>query len=453
MFSQAMITCMKNTTTIKHCVPVPLCSFKLFVSAFIMCLSLGSCSAGTRFDQLFHPKTLRLDWILAGDANTTHAYFSAFRLEPHWGGSRTQLIDSTGFGDYRVVLLDQVSGDTIYTRGFCTLFQEWQSTENAKQMQRAFEQSVQLPFPRGKAQVVIDRRNNDQSFSPILRVMFDPQSPDIIADVPVGAEVVTVEHHGTSEACVDLVFVAEGYTAAEQDKFIADVRRMSDYLFSMSPYTRYRQQFNIWAVKMVSPQSGTDNPRKNHWVSTPFHTGFNSLGIDRYLLTNHLFAVRNAAALAPSDQVVVLVNSPLYGGAGIFNHFLVVTSDHAESLPVFVHEFGHAFAGLADEYYTSEVSYGDFVDKTTEPWYPNITTLVNFNQKWKHRVDATTPVPTPNTPEWQSVIGVFEGAAYSEKGIYRPASNCRMMTNDAPGFCPVCEQTIETIIKQHTLYK
>ena len=420
----------------------------LFFS-ILQLLNLSSCMAGGVFDSLFYRRTLRVDWILAGNHTTSNAYLSALRQEPYWAGSTRQVIDQTGFGEYRLLLKDSASGAVLYMQGFCTLFQEWQSTAEAQTCQRAFEQVALMPFPKHNAVVVIQQRQPDQSFATLLKVDIDPLSTDIIRDDQPKLEVVDVENHGNADECVDILFLAEGYTATEQLKFIADVKRMCDYLFSFAPYSNHRDRFNIRAVKAISPQAGTDNPLKQQWVQTPFNTSFNSLGIDRYLLTHHLFAVRDYASLAPADQVVVLVNSPLYGGAGIYNHFVVVTSDHRESLPVFAHEFGHAFAALADEYYTSDVSYNNFIDKSTEPWYPNITTLVDFNEKWKQFVPSRTPVPTPETPEWAGKIGVFEGAAYSAKGVYRSSINCRMMNNDAPGFCPVCQMTIEKIIQQH----
>lgn len=423
--------------------------FSIFILLNFASVLLGSCTATTPFDSLFYRRTLRLDFQLAGDAHSAQAFFGALRDEPQWGGSRSQLIDHTGWGAYRVVMLS-AAGDTLYTRGFCTLFQEWQSTAEASTLARAFQQSVVMPYPRRPVVVHIEERRADNLFHPILQLSVQPDSPAIIRDAPVVGQPVEVMINGDVAACVDVVFVAEGYTAQRQEQFLLDVHRMSEYLFTMEPFRRHQSRFNVRAVKVVSPDGGTDDPLNHHWVNTPFQSSFNGLGIDRYLLTEQMFMLRDAVAGVPGDVVVLLVDSPLYGGAGIYNHFVVATAHHAQSLPVFVHEMGHALAGLADEYYDSEVSYPDFIDKTKEPWYPNITTLVDFDRKWKHLLTPATPVPTPDTHAWRNHVGVFEGAAYSAKGIYRPASDCRMKNNTAPGFCPVCQQAIEKIINQLT---
>jgi hypothetical protein len=232
-----------------------------------------------------------------------------------------------------------------------------------------------------------------------------------------------------------------------RDRFKTDVKEMADYILSMEPYQSQQSKINFWAVCSPSKDSEADNPRKDKWVSTAVSSSFNTFYIDRYLETGDVISIRDIAACAPYDHICVLVNSDKYGGGGIYNHFSIGTSDHPKAKEVMLHEIGHGFGGLADEYYTSDVAYHNFFDLNVEPWQPNITTLVNFESKWKHLVDAATPVPTPVSKPYDDVCGVFEGGGYVEKGVYRPAVNCRMKTNEAEGFCPACQEALTKMIE------
>ncbi len=136
----------------------------------------------------------------------------------------------------------------------------------------------------------------------------------------------------------------------------------------------------------------------------------------------------------------VLVNSDVYGGGGMYNFYAIGTADNEQTIQVFVHEFGHSFAGLADEYFYTETGYDDFYDIRFEPWEPNITTLVDFDKKWKDLLAAGTPVPTPLDTSYSEGIGVFEGGGYLSKGIYRPMNHCMM--RDLKPFCPVCRRAV-----------
>lgn len=218
----------------------------------------------------------------------------------------------------------------------------------------------------------------------------------------------------------------------------------------IEPYRSRMSDFNIWAVESVSKESGPDIPHNDIWKNTALSSNFYTFRIDRYLTAPNQSIVAKAASNAQCDALYVIVNTEKYGGGGIFNFYGLSMSDHKFSAEVFVHEFGHSFAGLGDEYYSSEVAYDEFYNLKTEPWEPNITTNVNFESKWKDMIDPKTPVPTPNDVAYKDVVGLFEGGGYMSKGIFRPHLDCRMKTNTAGGFCPVCVRAINKMIDYYT---
>ncbi len=391
-------------------------------------------------DNYFEDSSLRIDFVLTGNSKAQSAHLMELKKEPFWGGTKKNLIDTFGYGEYRFYMYDNTTHDTIYASGFCTLFEEWRTTEEAKDVSKAFYQTVSCPFPKNIVEIEIKARERDGTYTSLYKTVIDPVSYNISREMPKSAEVTKVVYNGSSDKNVDIVFIAEGYTKDEQDKFIDDLKRLTDYLFSIPPYNKLKDKFNIWAVGAISEQSGCDNPRGDVWVKTAVNSSFNTFNIDRYLESYDVKSIRDYAANAPYDQIYILVNSDKYGGGGIFNHFSLTTVDNVLSKEVFIHEFGHAFAGLADEYYSSEVAYVDFFNIKIEPWQPNITTLVNFDKKWNALLAKKTPIPTPPTDTLK--IGVYEGGGYMTKGIYRPAIDCRMKTNEAEGFCPACQKAI-----------
>ena len=419
---------MKNITTI------------LFLFFITTLLSFSQ----VKYNNYFENSSLRIDFVLTGNSDTQSAYLMELKKEPYWGGPKKNLIDTFGYGEYRFFVYDSETQKTIYSTGFCTLFEEWRSTNEAKERAKAFYQTVTCPFPKNKIEIEIKARERDGSYTSLYKTVVDPASYSISREKPKSAEVTKIVDNGSSDKNVDIAFIAEGYTKDEQAKFIGDIKRLTDYLFSFPPYDKLKDKFNIWAVEAVSEQSGCDNPRGDIWVKTAVSSSFNTFNIDRYLESYDVKSIRDYAANAPYDQIYILVNSDKYGGGGIFNHFSLTTVDNALSKQVFIHEFGHAFAGLADEYYTSEVAYVDFFNIKIEPWQPNITTLIDFDRKWKSLLAKDTPIPTPATDTLK--VGVYEGGGYMDRGIYRPAINCRMKTNEAEGFCPACQKAIVDMV-------
>ena len=250
---------------------------------------------------------------------------------------------------------------------------------------------------------------------------------------------------------VDLVILAEGYTAAEADKFYADAQRMTDYMFTIPPFDKLKKDFNVRAIAVPSAESGTDVPGKNIYRNTAFNSSFYTFNQERYLTTNSLKEIADVAAAVPYDQLYVLVNTPIYGGGGFYNHLNLGTADNELSEKVYIHEFGHGFVGLADEYYYDwDPTFQDMYNQKIEPWEENITTLVDFGSKWKDMVQKNTPIPTPRTKKYQKVVGAFEGGGYTSKGVYSPMQDCRMKSNEPKGFCPVCERAIQKIVNFYT---
>lgn len=406
-------------------------------------------SGQTDFDRYFTDKVLRFDFMFAGDSRKTTVYPAGMKEETFFAGSRTNLIDPFDYGNFKYELFDSEGNKLIYSRGFCTLYQEWQTTSEAKEMERSFYEVATMPFPKNMVRFVISIRDSDGVFRNLYETTIDPADFYIRKEKPAEAAVTRIYGTGDPSGSVDIAFVAEGYTMDEMPLFREDVRRMADALFAEAPFGEYRDRFNIWAVEAPSEESGTDVPGEKIYQNTILNSSFYTFGTDRYLTTQDIKSVNDYAAAAPHDNIVVLINSERYGGGGVYNYYSGTTARHPLSEKVFVHEFGHGFAGLADEYYSSEVAYEEFYPLGTEPWEPNITTMVNFGKKWKNMITAGTPVPTPSTEKYEGVTGLFEGGGYSAKGIFRPEMDCRMKSNGSRGYCSVCRESVRKMIEYY----
>ena len=418
---------------------------KLIPVCLLLALSLTS-PAQLAFDDYFTDRTMRFDFMLAGNSVTTKVFPVSFREEPIWGGSLTNLTDKFNYGSFKYEVFDAATGTLIYSRGFCTLYQEWQTTAEAKQIERSFHEVATFPFPKNKVNFVLSIRARDGQFSKLYETAIDPASYFITREKPDAALATRIYGTGDPHTSFDIEFIAEGYTKGETEKFRADVKRLADILFLEAPFDKYQDRINIWAVEAPSQESGTDVPGEGIYVNTALSSSYYTFDVDRYLTTQDIGTVNDYAASAPHDQIVVLINSPRYGGGGVYNYYSAVTSDHHFTPQVFTHEFGHGFAGLADEYYNSEVAYEEFYPLDVEPWEPNITTRVNFESKWKDMIARSVPVPTPDDKRYTGVTGLFEGGGYAAKGIYRPSLDCRMKSNQADSFCAVCQTAIENMI-------
>ena len=404
-------------------------------SSFLIALLLAAplSMAQVKFDDRFIDKSLRIDFVLTGSSGEETAAPLQLYQEPFWSGPRTNLIEPLSYGSYQIVLQDRESGDTIYTRSFNTLFEEWRTTAEAKQHKESWVNSIVTPFPKKPVMVTLNSRDRH---NPVFHKLFDMklEPDDLIIDKSEKPSypAFVLQEKGAPAEKVDLLFLGEGYTADQLKLFEADARRFTEALFTFPPFSNHRDDFNVRAVCAPSVHEGCDVSGEGIFKNTVLNTGFYTFGVERYLTTRDMRSIRDLSANVPCDAVFILVNEERYGGGGIYNLYAIGTAHNRLTPQVFVHELGHSFAGLADEYYTSTVAYEDFHKLNYEPWEPNITTLIDFGSKWKAMVDR------------EEGVGTYEGAAYVAKGIYRPAEHCMM--KDYHPFCPVCSKTIENMI-------
>jgi hypothetical protein len=410
-------------------------------------LSLFLCAnilAQSEFETYFTDKQLRMDFALSGNDKYQAAALIQLREEPVWGGPHKNLTDPFEFGGYMLKAYDKASGKLIYSRGFNTLFEEWRASGQAKEETQSWTNSLVMPFPKDSLVIKLLARNkSDNEFEILMELTVNPESIFIDRGKLSDNEVIIIQSNGKPHEMIDLVFVAEGYKTEEKDKFIADAGRFTDSLFVIPPFDECRNKFNVTAVMQASSESGTDLSGKGIFRNTALNSGFYTFGTERYLTTRDMKSIRDAVWNVPCDAIFLLVNSGVYGGGGMYNFYAIGTADNKQTIHVFVHEFGHSFAGLADEYfYDDELS--DFYNLKAEPWEPNITTLVDFQRKWKNMLPKDTPFPTPLKAPYKDGIGVFEGGGYISKGVYRPMNHCMM--RDYYPFCPVCNKTIRQMV-------
>ncbi len=402
------------------------------------------------FDEYFLNKTLRLDYYHTGNKENDSYSFDELIEEPYWGGSKVNLIDTLNYGRYEFIVHDMESGKVIYSKGYSTLFNEWQTTEEAKYTTRTFSETVTFPYPKNPVKVEFYSRNRLNEPVKKFEYQVDPENYFIKTEKLEKFDTVNVVVSGDPSVNVDIVIIPDGYTKEEMEKFKSDCKRFSGYLFNCSPFKENKDKFNIRGILAPSKDSGTDIPADDVWKNTVVNTTFYTFDLERYLMTTDNKTLRNIASNVPYDQIYILVNSDKYGGGSIYNFYSVCTSDNKFGEFTFTHEFGHGFASLADEYYTSDVAYQDFYPLDVEPLDPNITTLVNFESKWKDLVEKGTPIPTPATSEYENKVGAFEGGGYVEKGVYRPMQDCTMKSIVVDKFCPVCKRAIQNMIDLNT---
>lgn len=398
------------------------------------------------FQKYFFEKSLRFDFILGGNSKDVVVYPAQIKQEPFWAGSKTNLLEPFNYGTYRFRVFDLKSDSLLFSKGFSTLFQEWQTTAEAQKMNRTFYQAAIFPYPKNKVKLSIDARQWDGTFKTIYSTTVDPENYFVINESQSDFESIDVINHGNPGVKVDIVILAEGYTPKEKNKFFSDAEKVTGYLFGEEPFTSKKESFNVRAVFCPSRESGTDVPGEGIYKNTSLNSTFYTFDLPRYLTASDMKKIYDVASVVPYDHIYILVNTERYGGGGFYNFVSVCSSDNELTPQVFVHEFGHGFAGLGDEYYNSSVAYEDFYNLKTEPWEPNITTLVNFEGKWKYLLNDSTPVPTPRKEKFRNIVGVFEGGGYMSKGIFSPYMECRMKSNVAKGFCPVCQNAILKVI-------
>lgn len=390
-----------------------------------------------------------MDYIHSGTATTDAYALDELIEEPYYAGSRTTLVSPFDYGNYRVTVEDEKSGTLIWRQGYSTLFSEWQTTPEAKLVTRAFPENVVFPFPKKPAVVSIWNRTKAQQWEKKFTYRVDPSSYFIKNERRHSFPYFTINNAGDPATSLDIVFVPEGYTAHEMEKFRKDCERLTGYLFKNRPFDKYKDRINVYGVEAPSAEGGADIPGKDVWKRTILNSSFYTFDIERYLTTADMKSVRDVAANAPYDHICVVANSEVYGGGGIYNFYALFTSDNNFADYVFVHEFGHSFGGLGDEYFDSSVAYENFYDLDYEPWEPNLTTLVNFDTKWKGMVPIGTPIPTPEDQKDIVKLGAYEGGGYITKGIFRPSHDCTMKSISYNNFCPVCSDALSKMIESY----
>ena len=424
---------------------------KIFLFSIFLIFGPITVFATPLFDNFFTGDVLRFDYILSGNHSSATILAGETKKEKMWSGSLNNLVDKSNRGTYRFEVYDEISGELLFSKGFSPLFQEWQSIAEAKVIDKAFYQVIRFPFPRKNVRLKIEKRNFNGKFSEIYVKIINPEDYFITNESVLDIPVEKIYYSGEAAHKVDIAILAEGYTKEEMVKFIRDAQRLTDSLFSVAPFSQMKESFNVYALETPSFESGTDIPGERIYRNTLYNSTFYTFDISRYLTTPDMKTIHDMAAVVPYDQLIILVNSSRYGGGGFYNFVNVCTSDHKLSPNVFIHEFGHGFAGLGDEYYTSEVAYEDYYNLKVEPWEPNLTTMVDFASKWKEMTDDSTPVPTPRGGKYESKVGAFEGGGYLSKGIFSPMENCRMKSNESATFCPVCQRAIRGVIIENTI--
>ncbi|MBO4599167.1 MAG: peptidase M64 [Bacteroidales bacterium] len=427
----------------------------------LFCMVGGLLSNGllqaqnVKFKRYFDDFTLRVDYHRVG--NRQHDTVEVVSVEriPVWAGSLTHLIDPFDNGEYRVVVMDAQSGRSLYSRGYNTLFREYRDTPQGRDSVVRYEEVLRLPWPKKKVDICFQKRDSNQHYYTQYRYRIDPDSLlsqlHKRSDFRVETAPVRLQYKGNSHKKIDVVIVPEGYGPADTAKMVRDMKLFCDYLLGQEPFATRRNDFNVWGVSLVGEASGITDPGKGIFVNSLVGSSYNTFGADRYLMTANLFKLHNAIGTIPCDHIIIMTNSTTYGGGAIYN-FYAMSSLNEMAYMVLPHELGHSIGGLADEYVDENLSYGDMHALTFEPTEPNITTLVDFSSKWADMLPEGIPIPTPAdervSRRENGPLGVYEGAGYHSKGIYRPVMHC-MMRDYAP-FCPVCAKRLNDIFDLYT---
>ncbi len=446
------------------------------------------------FDASFTARTMRVDLFHTGGPKGEIVALDRAVNDGPWPGSRTRLLDETNLGTHFFEVRSARTNGVLFSRGYSSMYAEWETTGEQKKASRTFPESLRFPWPKEPVQIVLSRRDAAGAFQPLFTATVDPAAANLAPRPPLG-KVWTVFENGRAATKLDLLMLGEGYAEKDLPKFHADVKKLVDLLFSYEPFKSRRSDFNVRALDLPSAESGVFRPDSKIFRRTPLGVQYGIFGSERYVLTYDERALREAASAAPYDFLEILVNDARYGGGGIFNDQATAAVDSSWAEYLFVHEFGHHFAGLADEYYGSDVAYETGGEKP-EPWEPNVTALKDPKAlKWADLVEKGTPLPTPWEKEafekqtraiqverrklvasgappsalddlfrrqmaadskllssmtWSGKVGAFEGAAYEAKGLYRPSADCIMFTRDPGGFCPVCRRAISRVIDEHS---
>lgn len=487
--------------------------YALLLSFMFLLVPMALLAQGVNFDDYFIDKTLRIDYYHTGDAETEIVTLHKAYRQGMWAGSRKHLLDPFNNGAYFYQVYDNASGEMIYSKGFDSYFKEYQTSGPATEgVVKTFQETAILPYPKSEVKVVLAKRDKYNKLNEVAHFIIDPDDIGIIREKKKDENVIVYQSvdSGDPHAKVDLAIIAEGYTKNEVEKFKADIDKFTKYFFEVEPYKSMKGDFNFYGVLLPSEETGVDEPRADIYQNTVLGATFNSMGSERYLLTEEIHKLHDIAANVPYDALYIMCNHKRYGGGGIYNFFCTFTTDNQFDKYLFVHEFGHSFGGLADEYYTSATAYDGFYPDGVEPVEPNITRLMDTeNVKWEKHLTEGIEIPTPwekadydsfdykwqkeraamnnrtaelkrtNAPEadvkaaedlyakrdrehsdwvdeylasskYAGKVGAFEGAGYVSEGLYRPMLDCIMFSKGDKPFCAVCEAHLAKVIKHYT---
>ncbi|MFH1438840.1 MAG: M64 family metallopeptidase [Pseudomonadota bacterium] len=408
------------------------------------------------YAEWFTDRAMRVDLQHTATADSETVGLDEIAMEPLWAGTRLYLVDPFGYGKYRFEVRDGATGRLIFSHGFCTLLGEYQSTEEAQGIARTMSESLRFPYPRKPVTVRLHSRDRQGRLHEIFKIDIDPASLQVNKE-KYHADLHVFDLHvgGKPENQVDLLILPDGYDKDEAEKMARDAARFARVFFDYEPFAGHRDHVSIRMIAAFSAQSGPDEPRKSIYNDTAFGTSFNTFGAERYLTTADNKTMRRAAALAPCDVIVIMVNTARYGGGGIYNSWSIFAADNEYDEYVYIHEFGHAFAGLADEYFVSGGAYDEdaFYPSGVEPWEPNISAFLGGKKesvKWHEMIGEGAVLPTPSEDKYGNAVGVFEGGGYKSKGLFRGYLDCKMFHKGLVPFCPVCARSIERMIDYYT---
>lgn len=422
-----------------------------------------------------YTKTLRLDYIFTGTNQETEISLAKIKSLDGWYGRNVNMDTLLLEGNSQVKLYDAETGNLLYVNSFSTLFREWQNSEEATKVRKSFEATVLVPMPKDKAIVTLDLYNDRKEVVATYTHEMDPKDI-LIQPVKCNFPSKYILKSGDSKDCIDIAIVAEGYTAEEADLFYSEAQMAMEQIIAHEPFKSLKDRLNFVAVAAPSQESGVSVPHEGDWKNTALGSHYDTFYSDRYLTTLNIFKLHDALASVPYEHIIILANTDTYGGGGIYGQYMLSSTRHYQSKPVIVHEFGHSFAGLADEYFYDD-QYEQFYFSDIEPWEPNITTLVDFESKWKDMLQtdkivtkaeqdaekkaqreqmakdraAGKPYAIPEYSNAKSVVGLYEGGGYLSEGVWRPVPECRMKINEYPEFCPVCQRAIARYIDWNTV--
>lgn len=393
------------------------------------------------FEHYFEDKTLRIDYHHIGDAKNESFEVKKFSAGDEWHGTVSHLTEPFEYGNILFEVFDSATNKLIFKYAYSTLFDEYKATERAEKETGCFEECIKLPFPKQSIKFTFTSISRKREMTLKYTGYFNPNSSKY---EPFIKEFDVMDLHigGSPKSCIDILFIPDGYAETDKAKLEKDMDRFAKYVLDCSPYSENRDMISIRAIRAFSDESGISDPNQKIYKKTLLNSSYNVLDLDRYLMCLNVWRMNEIADDAPCDIIVLICNSPKYGGGGIYNFYCTVNNEHEKSDYVIVHELGHGIGGLGDEYFTSEVSVRDYYPEGIEPVDPNLTTLVEFETKWADLIETDLPVPTPIRSENQNKVGVYEGGGYVAKGVYRPYISCSMKDPVYNQFCPVCTRVL-----------